>query len=687
MNKLKNSLAAKLIAVTLFVLLLMSLAASVLDIAYIDSIDGYNYDYPTLLHKFKYDNSNDLNAVMYALGNGEAPEALNGRNGFYFVIRDCYTNKVVFDGLGKRDYVWKTDTTLFDLPAVYDLSAQDDADDVTPGPSVSPAPSASPGPSVSPDSVVYPDPVVTPAVLESPSPDEPDTELLIGTDSISSAGTRTYFITGYYTSGSVSSGNADKYQELFTYAYELRYVSIAVLVVSLILEAFVFVFLLSAAGHHGETGEIRPSFIDKIPFDLYTALTVFAGIFLIAAMAEVSYSNTAMLVVVLIAALGVIAALISLLWCMSLAVRIKLGTTIKSCIIYRVGAWCLRLIKKVFYTFKDGLKAIPMFPRAVLIIAAILFVEFLWIAIAGTSPGKQLFGWFIERAVLVLATLYALLSMKQLLEAGQRIAKGELDCKVDTSKLRGPFKEHGEDLNSITDGMNRAVGERMKSERFRTELITNVSHDIKTPLTSIINYVDLLEKEQPENEKMREYLEVLDRQSAKLKKLIDDLLEASKASSGSLSVNLTECELGILLDQMAGEYSEKLSAAGLELILTKPEESVKIMADGRHMWRIFDNLLNNICKYAQRGTRVYLDLTADALKAVVTFRNISATRLNISGDELTERFVRGDSSRNTEGSGLGLSIAQSLAQLQKGALDITVDGDLFKVVLRFDRIK
>ena len=687
MNKLKSSLAAKLIAVTIFVLLLMSLAASVLDIAYIDSIDGYNYDYPTLLHKFKYDNSNDLNAVMYALGNGEAPEALNGRNGFYFVIRDCYTNKVVFDGLGKRDYVWKTDTTLFDLPAVYDLSAQDDADDVTPGPSVSPAPSASPGPSVSPDSVVYPDPVVTPAVLESPSPDEPDTELLIGTDSISSAGTRTYFITGYYTSGSVSSGNADKYQELFTYAYNLRYVSIAVLVVSLILEAFVFVFLLSAAGHHGETGEIRPSFIDKIPFDLYTALTVFAGIFLIAAMAEVSYSNTAMLVVVLIAALGVIAALISLLWCMSLAVRIKLSTTIKSCIIYRVGAWCLRLIKKVFYTFKDGLKAIPMFPRAVLIIAAILFVEFLWIAIAGTSPGKQLFGWFIERAVLVLATLYALLSMKQLLEAGQRIAKGELDCKVDTSKLRGPFKEHGEDLNSITDGMNRAVGERMKSERFRTELITNVSHDIKTPLTSIINYVDLLEKEQPENEKMREYLEVLDRQSAKLKKLIDDLLEASKASSGSLSVNLTECELGILLDQMAGEYSEKLSAAGLELILTKPEESVKIMADGRHMWRIFDNLLNNICKYAQRGTRVYLDLTADALKAVVTFRNISATRLNISGDELTERFVRGDSSRNTEGSGLGLSIAQSLAQLQKGALDITVDGDLFKVVLRFDRIK
>ena len=684
MNKLKSSLAAKLIAVTLFVLLLMSLAVSVLDIAYIDSINGYNYDYQTLLNQFKYDNSNDLRAVMYALGNGDSPADLNGRNGFYFVIRDYYTREVVFDGLGKRDHVWVSGPVSFEVPAEYAIPMPEAAADAG---AVTPEPSVAPEPSVTPETSASPEPAASSTVLESPSPDEPDTELLIGTDSISSAGTRTYIITGYYTSGSVSSGNADKYQELFTRAYELRYVSIAVLVVSLILEAFVFVFLLSAAGHHGETGEIRPSFIDKIPFDLYTALTVFAGIFLIVAMAEVSYSNTAMLVVVLIAVIGVIAALISLLWCMSLAVRIKLGTTIKSCIIYRVGAWCLRLIKKVFYTFKDGLKAIPMFPRAVLIIAAILFVEFLWIAIAGTSPGKQLFGWFIERAVLVLATLYALLSMKQLLEAGQRIAKGELGCKVDTSKLRGPFKEHGEDLNSITDGMNRAVGERMKSERFRTELITNVSHDIKTPLTSIINYVDLLEKEQPENEKMREYLEVLDRQSAKLKKLIDDLLEASKASSGSLSVNLTECELGILLDQMAGEYSEKLSAAGLELILTKPEESVKIMADGRHMWRIFDNLLNNICKYAQRGTRVYLDLTADALKATVTFRNISATRLNISGDELTERFVRGDSSRNTEGSGLGLSIAQSLAQLQKGALDITIDGDLFKVVLRFDRIK
>ena len=246
---------------------------------------------------------------------------------------------------------------------------------------------------------------------------------------------------------------------------------------------------------------------------------------------------------------------------------------------------------------------------------------------------------------------------------------------------------HAEDLNNIAEGISRAVDERMKSERFKTELITNVSHDIKTPLTSIINYVDLLEKEEPENEKMREYLEVLSRQSGKLKKLIEDLIEASKASTGNLSVSLESCELGILMEQMAGEYAEKFEAKGLETVLTKPEKPVRILADGRHMWRIFDNLMNNIVKYAKPGTRVYLSLESSGGKAKLTFRNISEAQLNISGEELMERFVRGESSRSSEGSGLGLSIAKSLAQLQKGEMNITVDGDLFKVELIFGEEK
>lgn len=231
--------------------------------------------------------------------------------------------------------------------------------------------------------------------------------------------------------------------------------------------------------------------------------------------------------------------------------------------------------------------------------------------------------------------------------------------------------------------MKKAVDEQMKSERFKTELITNVSHDIKTPLTSIINYVDLIKKEDCDNEKIKEYTEVLDRQSSRLKKLVDDLVEASKASSGVLAVDMKPCEIGVLLSQTAGEYEEKLKKAGLELVLTQPETSVTIMADGRHLWRIFDNLMNNVCKYSLPSSRVYLTLEEQNGNAVVTFKNISKTPLNITSDELMERFVRGDSSRNTEGSGLGLSITKSLTELQKGKFDLTVDGDLFKATLTF----
>lgn len=233
--------------------------------------------------------------------------------------------------------------------------------------------------------------------------------------------------------------------------------------------------------------------------------------------------------------------------------------------------------------------------------------------------------------------------------------------------------------------MTKAVDERMKSERLKTELITNVSHDIKTPLTSIINYVDLLSKEELHNEKAAEYLEVLDRQSSKLKKLIEDLVEASKASSGNLAVDSQQLEVGVFMTQTVGEFEEKLAAAGLELIISKPDEPVYIMADGRHVWRVIDNLMNNICKYAQTGSRVYVNLEAVSARVSITFRNISKYPLNISGDELMERFVRGDTSRNTEGHGLGLSIAQSLMKLIDGEMEIVVDGDLFKVILAFNR--
>ena len=267
--------------------------------------------------------------------------------------------------------------------------------------------------------------------------------------------------------------------------------------------------------------------------------------------------------------------------------------------------------------------------------------------------------------------------------ATKAIANGDFSQPVDTSRLMLFFRKHGEDLNNVSNGIEAAVSEKMKSERFRTELITNVSHDIKTPLTSIINYVDLLQKEDIDNEKVREYLDVLDRQSSRLKKLIQDLLEASKASTGSINVELEELDAAVMLSQVAGEYKEKFEKNNLDLIIKNDVTPVMIQADGRHLWRVFDNLMNNINKYAQPGTRVYIDIIPKDSGAIITFKNVSATPLNISSDELKERFVRGDSSRNTEGSGLGLSIAESLMKLMNGTLELTVDGDLFKVTLEF----
>jgi len=306
--------------------------------------------------------------------------------------------------------------------------------------------------------------------------------------------------------------------------------------------------------------------------------------------------------------------------------------------------------------------------------------------LSGFDAAMLLFLWFINLAAFLAFLIWAVNGFIKLRAGAKELASGSLTCTIDTKYMRGELKEHAEDLMNIREGLTRAVNERMKSERFQSELITNVSHDIKTPLTSIVNYVDLLAKEELDNDKAREYVTVLIRQSEKLKKLIGDLIEASKASTGVLAVNAQRCELPVLLDQCSGEYKERLENAGLKLMVSKPEGDVSIMADGRHMWRIFDNLMNNVIKYAQPGTRVYLSLSRVNENAVIVLRNISRDELNLSGEELMERFVRGDSSRSGEGSGLGLAIARSLCQLQGGEMSLDVDGDLFKVTLKFKTI-
>jgi signal transduction histidine kinase len=276
--------------------------------------------------------------------------------------------------------------------------------------------------------------------------------------------------------------------------------------------------------------------------------------------------------------------------------------------------------------------------------------------------------------------LYGAHAFGTLLGAVKRMNKGDLNVKADDKLLVGSFRDFAWELNSLADVAVTAAEKQLRSERMKTELITNVSHDIKTPLTSIINYVDLLQKTDDEGER-REYLEVLDRQSQRLKKLIEDLMEMSRASSGNVAVEITPTDVGEAVNQALGEFADNLDRCGLTVLRRIPDEPCMALCDGRHLWRVLGNCLSNVVKYAMPGTRVYVDVEKRGQKVTVSLKNISANMLNVTAGELMERFVRGDTSRNTEGNGLGLNIAKSLMELQGGRLDLFVDGDLFKVVL------
>ena len=270
----------------------------------------------------------------------------------------------------------------------------------------------------------------------------------------------------------------------------------------------------------------------------------------------------------------------------------------------------------------------------------------------------------------------------------ENIKNGNVKAKVDVTELHADNINLAEAVNSIGEGIDRAVNTSMKDEKLKADLITNVSHDIKTPLTSIINYVDLIKREHIDNERVIEYVDILDKKSQKLKQLTEDLVEASKISSGNISIQLSKINFVELVNQTIGEFYEKFEKNNLQLIFKPQMQNMQIYADARHLWRVIENLLNNVCKYALTGTRVYLDMhleEQDGKNEYVVFsvKNISATELNIDADELSERFIRGDESRTTEGSGLGLSIAKNLTVAQNGTFDIRLDGDLFKVIIRF----
>ena len=442
-----------------------------------------------------------------------------------------------------------------------------------------------------------------------------------------------------------------------------------------------FVFLLCSAAHRSGTEDCVLLRQDKMPYDLYLPSAILLGTGLCAMLVEcVAYELNTVKAVAAALIMACLAGVFMAL-CMTTAARIKTGTLFKNTLIYRlctgVGMGASSMLSSISGAWRFSLAF-----AGYLLINALLSYRFF------TRGG---FFTFLILLAINGGALYLLLNMirqmRTLSAAGQAMANGDLSYCVDTSGMKREFREHGENLNSIGRGMAIAVNERMKSERFKTELITNVSHDLKTPLTSIVTYIDLLQKEDIQDEKAKEYIDTIARQSKKLKKLTEDLIDASKASSGALNVNMERVNISELLRQSSAEYGERMEAVNITPVVNMPEEDIYVRADGRLLWRVVENLLQNICRHGMPGTRAYLEARTENGRAVVSFKNISQQQLNIPVEELLERFVQGDESRSRGGSGLGLSIAESLTELMKGKLKLSLDGDLFKVELWFDEDK
>ena len=430
-----------------------------------------------------------------------------------------------------------------------------------------------------------------------------------------------------------------------------------------LLTLFCFCFSMASAGHWQNHEGIHLTWLDKIPADVW--IIALPSAFFIGW--DTFYSEWGQILFC--------AALIpvTLLFLCVFAAQCKAGTVIRGSLTARVLRLLWRILRGVTLWLWRIVTGIPLVWKTALVTAALAFLEF----ILYVSPSRDPL-FLVVKVLEILAVLAIALNLRTLEKNGKQLSEGDLSTPVDTKRLFGAFRRYGQAMNRLQSGMESAVQEQMRAERMKTELITNVSHDIKTPLTSIVNYVDLLKKEDIPSPAAREYITVLDRQSKRLKKLTEDLVEASKASSGALPVDLQPTDVSVLFSQITGEYQDRLADCHLTLVTQPPAGQPVVLADSKLLSRVMDNLVSNICKYAMPETRVYVSgVTADG-QMTMSFKNISRAELNISPDELMERFVRGDTSRHTEGSGLGLSIARSLVHLMGGTFRLSIDADLFR---------
>ena len=500
------------------------------------------------------------------------------------------------------------------------------------------------------------------------------------------------------------------------------------LALGLVLFAASAVFLCSVAGRKPDSTGIKAGGFNALPLDLYGGVVLASCIALgYLAVEVIRHAQDASTVLAAMLLLGYGGCVLFVCFCFAFAAQVKMGNWhwLRNSIVGRCISVALEIIRGIFHLIPTlwsfALRIVKDIFKVVSALAVLLWswmkkcltvtgrllkkclalcektlsllpLTWQWIVVGGVlalmlpiSFANDSKGWAVLWGIASLTTiLYGANCFGRLLEGAKRMRSGDLESKVDDKYLVGCFREFAGELNGLADVAMVAAQNQLKSERMKTELITNVSHDIKTPLTSIINYVDLLEKPHTEEEQ-KAYVEVLSRQSQRLKKLIDNLMEMSKASTGNIQVEIGEIDAVEAVTQALGEFSDKLTAAGLTPVFHQSEENIMLLADGRLLWRAMSNVLSNAVKYALPGTRLYVDVSATQDKAIISVKNISGAQLNISAEELMERFARGDSSRNTEGSGLGLNIAKSLMELQKGQLQLLVDGDLFKVTLVFPR--
>ena len=490
------------------------------------------------------------------------------------------------------------------------------------------------------------------------------------------------------TKFSVADSMADEAENYETYS-KLMFPMLAGAIFGSVLWLIGMVWLTVTAGRRPEDEEIHLNGFDRwyteiaagTVIGIWLAGTIISGTLI--ANSSLGYSHVVVTVIVICLICGTYTMAWFLIGYLSLVRRIKAGTLWKNSMIRKVLKWIGKCSGKLADFARAFSRNTAEKIKVLLVGGAFLFLQFLIIGCVFSGAGVFLLALMaVDVAVMIFAIRKAD-GLDLIMDGLKKISDGELQYKIKTDTLTGKQKVMAEYINNIGSGLDAAVENSLKKERMQTELITNVSHDLKTPLTSIINYVDLMKRENPTDPKIQEYLRILDEKSQRLKVLTEDVVEASKASTGNIKLEMNDIDFVEMVQQVIGEFEEKFKEKNLTMMVHFTDEPSIIYADGQRMWRVLENVFGNVVKYAMEGTRVYAEISNRNKKVTFSLKNISAQPLNISADELTERFIRGDVARNTEGSGLGLSIAKSLTELQGGEFKLYLDGDLFKVMITF----